>query len=210
MSLIINCPLPAVIPDGIETDCPEIFGQICKIAFQKIQPIPSFTKITIGLKATWTPLLAASADTKIVLSPLISNFVIPASALLSEGGNDNTTINGIRNVRGLGTVTATGILKNISALTKKAIQGLFPFTKAPAPGITLLWAYYITTDGKVICKSDGSGFPVYNLALTDPKLEGFNKDNDFDLSLDMEGNWSDDFSTVVTDFKPMTFKNPTV
>ena len=208
MSLIINCPLPDAIPNGVETDCPEIFGQISKIAFQKIQSAPSFTKTTVGLKATWTPLLTAVGDTKVVLSPLISNFVIPASALLSEGGNDNTTINGIRNVRGLGTVTATGILKNITALTKKAIQDLFPFTKAPAPGITLLWAYFITTDGKVICKSNGEGFPVYNLALTDPKLEGFNKDNDFDLSLDMEGGWSDDFMTVHTDFKPMTFKNP--
>ena len=208
MSLINECPLPVALVSIPETDCPVIFGQIAKIAFQKIQSVPSFTKVTIAQKATWTPLLTAIDDTKVILSPMISNLVLPKSELLSEGGNDNTTINGIRNVRGLGTVNPTGMILNIADTTKAALQKLFPFSKAPSAGATLLWAYFITTDGRVIFKNAGEGFPVYNVAISDPGSEGFNKDNDFNFSMDLEGGWSDGFDVVKTDFKPLTFKNP--
>lgn len=212
MSLINSCPLPAALGSVPETSCPVIFGQISKIAIQRIQAVPSFTLLTAILKATWTPHLAAVDDEKIVLTPMISNLVLPASELLSEGGNDNTTVNGIRNVRGLGSLTVTGQILNISEATKAALQALFAESKSPTPGATNLWGYFLTTDGKVIGKKEGAnlaGIPLYNLALTDPGSEGFNKDNVFNFSFDLEGGWSDGFEVLkTTDIKPLTFKNP--
>lgn len=211
MSLINSCPLPNALGAVPETNCPVIFGQIAKIAIQRIQAVPSFTLVNALLKATWTPLLAAADDEKIVLTPMVNNVVLPQSELLTEGGNDNTTINGIRNVRGLGAVTVTGQILNITEATKAALQALFGESKSPTPGATNLWGYFLTTDGKVIGKKEGlnlAGIPIYNLALTDPGSEGYNKDNVFNFSFDMEGGWSDGFEVLKTDFKPLTFKNP--
>lgn len=202
------CPLPSSLVSIPETDCPISFDQIAKIGFQKIQSAASFTKTTIALKATWTPLLAADDDTKIVLSPLVLNLVIPASELISEGGNDNTTINGIKNVKGLGSVSPTGQILNISSATKVAIQKLFPFTKAPCPGSTLLWAYFITSDGRVIFRNTGEGFPIYNLTLSDPGSEGYRQDNKHNLAFDLAGGWSDGMDIVSSDINVITFKNP--
>lgn len=203
-----NCPLPSALTSVPESECGTTFGQISKIGIQKIQASPSFSDSTIALKATWTPLLAASAGTKIVLTPMISNFIIPQSDVKAEGGGDNTTVNGIRNVIQLNTVTASGKLLNINEDTKAALQALFPFSKAPMAGATLLWAYFITTAGNVIYKKGGEGFPIYNLIVTDPAAEGFGKDNSFGFSFDLEGGWSDNFAMVASDFKPLTFKNP--
>ena len=124
MSLVTQCPLSAAVTSVPETSCPVAFDQISKIAFQQIQSTPSFTTTTVLLKATWTPLLAASDATKVVLTPMLSNLVIPVSEVATEGGGDNTTINGIRNVLGLNSVTVTATLANISDATKQALQGL--------------------------------------------------------------------------------------
>jgi hypothetical protein len=212
MSLINACPLPAALVSVPETTCAVRFDQISKIAFQKIQTTPSFTTTTILVKATWTPLLAASDDTKLVLSPLLNNLVIPASELNAEGGNDNTTIGGVRNVKGLNGVTPTAKILNISDATKQAIQGLFEFSKSPAPGATMLWAYFLTTDGHVIFKKNGTnceGIEVYNVCLGDPGSEGFNKDNEHNFSFDLLPGWSDGVEMLkLTDFKALTLKNP--
>jgi hypothetical protein len=207
-----ECPLPSALVSVPETSCPVSFGQISKVILQQIQDTASVTATTALLKATWTPFLAATDSTKCVLSPLINSFVIPASELISEGGNDNTTINGIRNVKTLGSVTITGQILNITSATKKAMQSLFPFSKSPCPGSTLLWAYFLTSDNKLIGKLNGTnleGFPVYNVALSDPGSEGFGKDNIHNFSMDMEGGWSDGMTILeLTDIKTLTFKNP--
>ena len=207
MALNINCPLPAALAAIPESTCPEIFGQIQKIAFQIIQTTPSFTSTTIGLKATWTAAIAESDATKIVVSPFIMNLIVPETSLASEGGNDNTTINGIRNVRGLQTATATGNIVNVSAATRAGLQALFAYSKAPMPGLTQLWAYPILHDGRVLSYADLSGIQIYNVALTDPKLEGFNKDNVYPFSFDLLGGWSDGLVANTTNFKPYQLVN---
>jgi hypothetical protein len=213
MSLTISCPLPAVLTAVPESACPFRFDQISKIAFQQIQTAGFMTTTTILLKATWTALLAAVDATKIVLSPPINNCIIPPSELNAEGGNDNTTIGGVRKINGLNMVQVTGQLLNISDATKLAMQALFDFTKAPAPGVTKLWAYFFTTDGKVIFKKstlNALGIEIYNLYVTDPGSEGYNKDNICNFGFEMLGGWSDGIEILtLTDFKAMTIQNPT-
>lgn len=213
MSLTSSCPLPAALVSVPESSCPFRLDQIAKVAFQQIQSSGYMTETTVLLKATWTALLAAIDATKVVLSPPINNLVIPVSQLASEGGNDNTTLGGVRNVKGLQMITITGQLLNISDATKKALQELFDFSRSPAPGITQLWAYFLTTDGRVIYKKNTTnvlGFEVYNVTVSDIGSEGFNKDNVCDFSMDLLGGWSDGIAYLqLTDFKAMTIKNPT-
>jgi hypothetical protein len=213
MSLTQTCPLPAALTAIPESACPFRFDQISKIAFQQIQTSGFMTETTVLLKATWTALLAAVDATKIVLSPPINNLVLPPTEINAEGGNDNTTIGGVRNVKGLNMVTVTGQLLNISVATKLAMQALFDFSKAPAPGVTKLWAFFFTTDGRVIYKkvtTNCYGIDVYNVVTSDPGSEGFNANNVCNFSFDLLGGWADDIAYLtLTDFKAMTIQNPT-
>lgn len=208
MGLNATCPLTGILTSVPETSCPIVYGQIQKLVLQPIQSTPTFTAQTINLKATWDALLAETDETKVVATPMLMNCIVPASELTTEGGNDNTTINGIRNVRGLNAVTATAQMSNISSATKTAVQALFSYSKYPMPGLTHLWAYILLHDGRVVSNADFTGIPVYNLALTDPALEGYNKDNVFNFSWDMIGGWSDTIVATSTNFKPYQLVNP--
>jgi hypothetical protein len=213
MSLTQTCPLPAALTAIPESACPFRFDQISKIAFQQIQTSGFMTTTTVLLKATWTALLAAVDATKIVLSPPINNLILPPTEVNSEGGNDNTTIGGVRNIKGLNMVTVTGQLLNISVATKLAVQALFDFSKAPAPGVTKLWAFFFTTDGRVIYRKETLnvlGIEVYNVTVTDPGSEGLNANNVHNFSFDLLGGWADNIDYLtLTDFKAMTIQNPT-
>ena len=104
MSLICQCPAAAAITDVPNVTCPENFGQIQKVAFQRLTKADgtknSFTSTaSILLKASWTPLLSAADGSKVVVSPYIN---APADsggdARLSSGGNDD--LGGIAEVLG--------------------------------------------------------------------------------------------------------------
>lgn len=64
------------MPDVPVSNCGETFGQIQKVAFQRLTKADgtknSFTtQKAITLLASWTPLLSAADDTKVVVSPYI-------------------------------------------------------------------------------------------------------------------------------------------
>ena len=118
MSLDIQCPLPTEIGDITPTDCAENFGQIVKIAFQR----SGYTFTDITDETEWDTLLAASDDTKIVISPFAENVVYPAGELITEGGDDNTTLFGQPVSVGKGTVTVTGRHRAISSATKRDLD----------------------------------------------------------------------------------------
>lgn len=207
--LTANCPLDTKLTAVPETTCPFDFGQIAKIAFQQRQSAKSFTAITIKSLATWTPLLAASDVTKVVMSPIVNNPVIPKSEILKEGGNDNTTLKGMPQINGLGHVEMTAIIKSISDATKQALQALFPFSQI-MPGLTNLYAFFITSDNKIIAGADGVGIYVYGVAISDPGSDGFAKKNECTFQLSLPGGWSDNIIVVpATDFTFLTLKNPT-
>jgi hypothetical protein len=207
--LTAQCPLGAALTAVPETSCPVDFGQIAKIAFQQVQSVSTFTAATIKVKANWTAALAASDATKIVLTPIVGNLVIPKSEILKEGGNDNTTFNGMPKVNGLGFVEVSCLLRSISDATKQALQALFAYSQI-IPGDSTLCAYFLTSDNKVISGAAGVAIPVFAVAVSDVGTEGFGKNNECDLKFFMQGGWSDGvIATAATDFKTLTLVNPT-
>ena len=73
MSLICQCPAAAAIATIPNVTCPENFGQIQKVAFQRLRKADgsanSFTsQASILLKASWTALLASVDGSKILTS----------------------------------------------------------------------------------------------------------------------------------------------
>lgn len=193
MNPLFTCPPPttlAVIPTQA---CPERFDQIIRLMFQRKQATGSFTPTSIKLSATWTPLVAASDATKIIGSPQIPNIVIPAGEVAKEGGNDNTTINGIPRLLGLQFVPVTAQLLDADKGTRAALRALAS-ESAVQPGYTNLWAYMINRFGQIIGSLNGAnveGFPVYNVVVGDTGTEGFNKTNVANFSFDLAPGWSD-------------------
>jgi hypothetical protein len=203
MDPLFVCPPPASLATIPNQTCPERYDQIVKFFFQRKQATPSFTSATILIAATWTPLLTATDATKIVDSPLVPNVVIPAGEVLKEGGNDNTTINGIPRLAGRGFVGVTANLTDTEAAVRTAMRALAS-ESALQPGFTNLWVYMVNRFGQIIAGSDGSGIDVYNVMVGDVGTEGLNKNNTNNLSFDLAPGWSDNVKV----FQPTAPFNP--
>ena len=213
-----DCPLPSTlgtIPDNL---CPETWGQIVRVGVQLRQATSTFTAATIGLKATWTPLIAETDETKIVISPPILDFKIPTNEIIKEGGNDNTTIGGVPEVKGLGFCDVTGLLKNINAATHAAMKALMPYSMSPMAGVSQLQVYLFTADNRVLYVEGATsgqskyadGIVAYNLTVSDRGSEGHNQHTISNFSMQFKGGWSDNVKIVDLDFDPLTLVAPVV
>ena len=203
MEPLFICPAPEVLETIPEQECAEIIDQIDMMLLQIIQDAPSFTAATILLQATWSPLMAANDATKVVKSPYLPNVVIPRGEILKEGGNDNSTINGIPKLNGRSFVGVTMELHNANRTIRAAFRKMAS-QSALQPGVTRIWAYFVNRFGQIIANADGSGFPVYNVMVGDPGTDGFNKDTIANLSFDLAPGWADNMQV----FTPAAGFNP--
>ena len=128
MSLICQCPAAAAMTTIPAVTCPENFGQIQKVAFQRLRKADgtknSFTNAAaITALASWTALLAAADGSKIVVSPYIN---APADsggdARRTGGGNDD--LGGISQVLGGNPVQFDGSLRSIPQSVIKVMKEL--------------------------------------------------------------------------------------
>lgn len=191
MNPLFTCPPPTALATIPTQACPFRYEQIVRFMIQRKQASPSFTPTSILLAATWTPLFAAAAGTKVVKTPLIPGVVIAPGEIIKEGGNDNTTINGIPRVSAIGFVPVTAQLNDASPDVIAALQGLLS-ESAINPGFTNLWAYFVNRFGQVIGKLNSGnveGFPIYNATAGSTGTEGFGKPNVNNFSFDLEPGW---------------------
>lgn len=99
-----KCPANAAITTIPAVSCSETFGQIQKIAFQRLYAsagtLNSFTSAAAITKlASWTALKSAADSTKIVVSPFINAPSQEAGAPRTFGGG-NESLNGIEEIIG--------------------------------------------------------------------------------------------------------------
>jgi hypothetical protein len=207
MESLFTCPPPSTLATVPTQACPERWDQIVRLLLMRKQASALFTTTSILVVATWTPLLTASDGTKVIRTPLLSNMVIPPGELLKEGGNDNTTINGIPRLNGRGHVGVTNQLQDVQASTRAALRALAS-ESALQPGFTNLEAVLVNRFGQLIVDNrSGSnlwGFPLYNFIVGDVGTEGFAKSNIANMSFDLAPGWSDNAKVFTpTDFNPM-------
>ena len=125
---ICKCPAAAALPNIPNFKCAESFGQIQKVAFQRLYKSAggknSFTaEAGIGKLASWSPLLAAEDDTKIVISPYIQAPTAEAGAPRTFGGG-NETLGGIEEVIGREPTPFTGVIRKMPQSLIKALKEL--------------------------------------------------------------------------------------
>lgn len=210
MSLVCQCPAAAALTTIPNVACAENFGQIQKVAFQRLRQadgtVNSFTSsASILLKASWTALLAAAAGTKIVVSPYIN---APADgggdARMTSGGNDD--LGGVPTVLGGNPVTFEGQLRAIPQSVVKIMKELQCEANAGNLGVFLF-----DENGNIEAIQDGTTnttyYPIPIRALfIGSKIHGnFDAKDSNIISWQYPDNYSDNLKIVKpTDFNPLT------
>lgn len=210
MSLICQCPAAAAIATIPNVVCPENFGQIQKVAFQRLRQADgtrnSFTSTAaITALASWTALLAATNGTKIVVSPYIN---APADsggdARMTSGGNDD--LGGIPQVLGGNPVQFDGQMRGVPQSVIKAMKELQCEAAAGNLGVFLF-----DENGKIEAIKDSTTattfYPIPIRALfIGSKIHGnFDAKDSNAISWQYPDNYSDDLAIVTpTDFNPLT------
>jgi len=213
MSMLFKCP-PGTYLGGIApTDCPIKWDQTQKLVLGRKSAGRFPNAGAFVSESHWQTLLNALNDSRLVITPYLSNLVIPPSEVLSTGGNDNTTINGVREVTGVGFVTVTAMLKNVSAETANELR-LIGTESMIQPGVSNIVGYFLQTSNAVVWNKTESGvaydgFEIFNLVVTDLGNEGLNSNTNYNVSFDLMGGWSQYWGYQVLPFNPRELENPT-
>ena len=90
-TLNICCPRPTGIASAVTVlnDCPDDVGQIQKLIFWR-RGNSLATLATAVIQTTWTTLLAATGDTKAIVSPFVGNVEMPVTEAREFGGSNET------------------------------------------------------------------------------------------------------------------------
>jgi len=210
MSLICQCPAAAAITTIPAVACPENFGQIQKVAFQRLRKADgtknSFTNAAaITALASWTALLAAADGSKIVVSPYIN---APADsggdARRTGGGNDD--LGGISQVLGANPVQFDGSLRSIPQAVIKTMKELMCEAQAGNLGVFLF-----DENGKIEAIQDATTqttyypIPIRSLFIGSKIHGNFDAKDANAISWMYPDNYSDNLAIVTpADFNPLT------
>lgn len=212
MSMLFNCPIPTTISGIAATNCPIKWDQVQKLAFGRKDSTRFGSESDFLFEAYWQGLLSATDDSKIVTTPYIAGFDIPASEPVAQGGNDNTTLNGVREIMGGQFITVPFMLKNVSAQTANELRLLASETMVQ-PGVSNLQAYFFATNNNVIYDEGASGanfdgFTIYNLFVPDIASAGLNTNTMYNITFDLAFGWSQYWAIQQMAWNPRDLENP--
>lgn len=212
--MICKCPAATALPDIPAVTCPESFGQIQKVAFQRLmkddstknffdsagEPPKDITKL-----ASWTPLLVASDSTKVVVSPYIQAPTAEAGAARTFGGG-NETPDGIEEIIGRESTPFTGVFRKVPQSIIKAVKELQCESYGDNLGVFLF-----DNNGNIGAIQDATTqtkyypIPIRSLFVGDKTLGGLEAPDNNAIQWSFLPNWSDNLAIVTpNDFNPLT------
>lgn len=203
------CPMGASLPDIPAIQCAETFGQIQKVAFQRLTKQDGtkngFLKATpIDALASWTPLLAASDGTKVVVSPYIQAPTAEAGAPRTFGGG-NDTLGGVEEIIGREPTPFTGVIRKAPQNIIAALKQLQCESWGDNLGVYLIDEN--GTIGAIKGEEDGEyhPIPIRSLFIGDKTLGGLEAPDGNAIQWSFLPNWSDNLALVApSDFNPLT------
>lgn len=205
---ICKCPA-AALPNIPDFKCAESFGQIQKVAFQRLYKNTgdknSFTKSAgIAQKASWTAFLLAEDDTKVVVSPYIQAPTAEAGAPRTFGGG-NETLGGIEEIIGREPTTFTAVMRKMPQSLIKALKDLQCESDSQNLGV-----YLFDENGAIGALQDQNAttyypIPIRSLFIGDKTLGGLEAPDSNAIQWTFLPNWSDDLAIIVpNEFNPLT------
>lgn len=207
--MICTCPAATALTDITAVTCPENFGQIQKIAFQRLVASGvknAFTTTNkIDVLASWTTFKSANDSTKIVVSPYINAPTVEAGEARTFGGG-NDTLGGIEEILGANPTSFSAVLRKMPAATIRDLKKLMCEADAGNLGV-----YLFDENGMIGAIQDSSvlttyyPIPVRSLFVGDKSLGGFEAPDTNAISWSFLPDWSDYLAKVApSDFNPLT------
>lgn len=206
---ICPCPSAAALPDVPNVICAETFGQIQKVAFQRLRKDDgtrnSFaTAKPITALASWTPLLTAADSTKVVLSPYIQAPTNEPGAARTFGGG-NETLGGVEEIIGREPNPFSGVLRKIPQKVIKVLKQLQCESWGDNLGV-----YLIDENGAIEAIQDPTTagtyypIPIRSLFIGDKGHGGLEAPDSNAISWSFLPNYSDDLAIVAPEFNALT------
>ena len=184
---------PSTVPNVPNMNCSVKYGQIQKIAFQRLGH--PFSTEDIMTKAAWFSFLSAIDETKLVITPFVE-------APVAEGGDERTfgsgneVRDGIEYIMGINPVKMTFALRRYQQIVSKALTVL---CKIPDLGV-----YFFTGDGNVIGLKEEddviSPIPIRSMFVGDLLLHGIAQPDRNTMSFRFKQNYSDNLVVVHPEF----------
>lgn len=209
-ALLCNCPVGTALTALTASTCPEDFGQVQKIMFQRIYSTGTTLNESVissanpNLLATWTALKAATDGTKVTVSPIVSEPSFAGAEARTYGGG-NATVNGTPQILGSTPTTFTG--KFLSA--KQTIIAQMKNYMCENLGV-----YLINGNGKIAGVVDDLTTPTKlrpiplvpnSMFIGDKIIGGYESPDHNMISFGLPENWSDKFYIVTpVDFNGIT------
>lgn len=211
-----KCPANAALTTIPAQGCVETFGQIQKVAFQRLQTSAgeknSFTIEDMPILANWTDLMAAADGTKIVVSPYIQAPTVEAGAARTFGGG-NETLGGVEMVIGREPTTFQGVIRAVKQSIIKVIKELQCEATADNLGV-----YLFDENGNIGCLCDNASsvselfpIPIRSLFIGDKTFGGLEAPDSNAIQWTFLPNYSDNFYIIepiewnpLTDLVPAT------
>lgn len=207
--MLCTCPAATALTTIPAVTCAESFGQIQKVAFQRLTASGAKNKFdslaSILLKASWSALLTANDSTKIVVSPYIQAPTAEAGEARTFGGG-NETLGGVEEVIGRNPTPFSGVLRKMPQSVIKIMKELQCESYSDNLGV-----YLFDENGAIGAIQDGTTpttyypIPVRSLFIGDKTLGGLEAPDSNAISWSFLPNWSDNLAIVMpTDFNPLT------
>ncbi len=205
-----SCPAATSITSIPAVTCAENFGQIQKIAFQRVHSSGttknSFTTAAaITALASWTTYTTANDGTKIVVSPYINAPATEAGAPRTAGGG-NESLGGIEEIVGREPTSFTATLNGVPQSVVKAMKALECESEVGNLGV-----YLFNEAGQIACLVDETTatthypIPVRSFFVGDKAFGGLEAKDTNALQFSLPPNWSDQLVFVTpADFNPLT------
>jgi len=208
----IICPRPAALMTINRVTCPENLGQVQRIGLARAGGIGFDAAAVPGVGgpiddlAAWTAALAALNDDKIVITPYLESFVIPEAAAITEGGGDNTTVDGVERVLGAGAITVTAILAQVPVSIIDQIRDLM--------GEQALTVYLFNQYGQIVARDTTpaaledakvyKGIPIASLFCPYPANNGLNTIDKATLRFAFAEDWAKNRAIITPAFNLKT------
>lgn len=207
---ICKCPAATALPNIPDFTCAESFGQIQKVAFQRLynsdgqknsfSPTKDIREI-----ASWKPLLSAVNDTRVVVSPYIQAPTAEAGAPRTFGGG-NETLGGIEEIIGREPTPFTAVMRKMPQSLIKALKDLQCESDSQNLGVFLF-----DENGEIGALQDPGTtttyypIPIRSLFIGDKTLGGLEAPDSNAIQWTFLPNWSDNLTIIVpNNFNPLT------
>lgn len=205
-----SCPAAAALTTIPAFTCGENFGQIQKLAFQRLYDasgnLNSFTETEIKALTNWTSKMTvaspADLNTKIVVTPYVEAPTQEGGDAITFGGG-NDTLGGVEETVGRSGSTITFALRKFPQSIIKALKALQCETN--------LGVFLFSENGAIEAIKGGtteaptySPIPIRSLFVGDKIHGGLEEPDSNELRFAFLPNYSDDLAVVVPDFNPLT------